>query len=230
MNAARRAWQAALLLAAGLAPAALAGQAVSGRAVVGFPKSSVRVGGATERVDGTWLGAAVGFHSASWTFSASGTGGTLSPTAGSGVLERDVGEISAGARYEPRQWLGVDGRYIARVLSSAAGRRRWNMVAIGVIGSRDLGTPVVRAGASFAYLHVLSGTEQAPPNFGLGSDVSISVAPLRFPLAFSLGYRVERFHFLKSAGRSEQFETLTLSVGLRARRLDGRWAFGGRAE
>jgi len=230
MNAARRALQAALLLAAGLAPAALAGQAVSGRAVVGFPMSSVRVGGTTERVDGTWVGGALGFHIAAWTFWASGTRGTLSSTAGSGVLEPEIGEISAGARYEPRQWLAVAGRYIARAFSSAAGRRRWDMAAIGVIGSRDLGTPVVRAAASFAYLHVLSGSEQAPPNFGLGSDVSISVAPLRLPLAFSLGYRVERFQFPKSAGRSEQFETLTLSVGLRARRLDGRWAFGGRAE
>lgn len=230
MIAARRAWQAALLLAAGLAPAALAGQDVSGRAVVGFPRSSVRVGGMTERVDGTWVGGAVGFYIASWSFSAGGTRGTLSPTAGSGVLEHDVGEISAGVRYEPRQWLAVDGRYIARAFRSTAGRRRWNMTAIGVIGSRDLGTPVVRAAASFAYLHVWSGSEQTPPDFGLASDVSISVASLRFPLAFSLGYRVELFQFPKSAGRSEQFETLTLSVGLRARRLDGRWAFGGRAE
>jgi hypothetical protein len=223
-------FQAALMLAAALAPAALAGQAVSGRAVVGFPKSSLRVGGTTERVGGVWVGGAVGFHIASWTFSASGTRGTLSRTAGGGVLERDVGEISAGARYEPRPWLAVDGRYSARAFSSAAGRRRWNIAAIGVIGSRDLGTPVVRAAASLAYLHVLSGSEQAPPDFGLGSDVSISAAPLRFPVAFSLGYRVERFQFPKSAGRSEQFETLTLSVGLRVRRLDGRWALGGRAE
>jgi len=230
MNAARRLWQAALLLAAGVAPAALAGQAVSGRVVVGFPKSSLRVGGTRERVDGVWAGAAVGFHIASWTFSASGTRGTLSPSATSGVLERDVGEISAGGRYEPRPWLAVDGRFIARAFSSAAGRQRWNMAAIGVIGSRDLGTPVVRASASLAYLQVLSGSEQALPDFGLGSDVSLAVAPPRFPLAFSLGYRVERFQFPQSAGRSEQFETLTLSVGLRVRRLDGRWVLGGRAE
>jgi hypothetical protein len=104
------------------------------------------------------------------------------------------------------------------------------MAAIGVIGSRDLGTPVVRASASLAYLHVLSGTEQALPTFGLGSDVYISVAPPRFPLAFSLGYRVEQFRFPPSVGRSEQFEMLTLSVGVRVRRLAGRWALGGRAE
>ena len=231
MNAIRRLLHAALLLAVGSVPgAALAGQAVSGRVLVALPKSSLRVGGATERVDGVWAGASVGFHISSWTISASGTRGTLSPSAASGVLEHDVGEISAGGRYEPRSWLAVDGRYVARAFSSAAGRRRWNMAAIGVIGSRDLGTPVMRASASLAYLHVLSGTEEAPPDFGLGSDVSISIAPSRGPFAFSLTYRVEQFQFPAAADRSEQFETLTLSAGVRVRRLDGRWALGGRLE
>jgi hypothetical protein len=230
MSTPRRHLQAALVLATGLAPAALAGQAVSGRVLVAFPKSSLRVAGTTERVDGLWAGAGVGFHIASWTFSASGTRGTLSPTATSGVLEREVGEISAGGRYEAGPSLAVDGRYVARVFSSAAGRRRWSMAAIGVIGSRDLGTPAVRASASLAYLQVLSGSEQAPPKFGLGGDMSISVAPAQFPLALSMGYRVEQFQFRQSARRSEQFEALTFSVGVRVRRLNGRWALGGRVE
>ena len=231
MNAIRRLGRAAVFLAVGLAPgAALAGQAVSGRVLVALPKSSVRVGGATERLAGVWAGAGVGFHISSWTFSASGTRGTLSPSVTSGVLERDVGEISAGGRFEPHPSVAVDARYVARAFSSAAGRRRWNMAVIGVIGSRELGTPVVRASASLGYLHLLSGSEQAPPNFGVGGDVSISLASPQYPLAVSLGYRVETFHYPSSADRSEQFETLSLSVGVRVRRLDGRWALGGRVE
>lgn len=37
----------------------------------------------------------------------------------------------------------------------------------------------------------------------------------------------ERFSFPAATARAEQFEVLTLSVGVRVRRLDGRWRLGG---
>ncbi|HTD71228.1 MAG TPA: hypothetical protein VK647_12315, partial [Gemmatimonadales bacterium] len=94
-------------------------------------------------------------------------------------------------------------------------------------GSRDLGTPAVRAVVALAWLPVARISGQPDPSFALRSDVGLSVAPHGSPLSFTLGYRVERFHFSQSAVRSEQFETLTLSIGVRAQRVDGRWRLGG---
>jgi len=102
------------------------------------------------------------------------------------------------------------------------------MLAIAVTGSHDLGNPAVHGFASVAYLPILSATGGEPrPTGGLGSEVGLAVAPDRFPLAFALGYRVERFFFSQSAARSEQFEALTLSAGVRVRRHARRWALSG---
>jgi len=206
----------------------LAGQAVWARGIMGAPKSSVRAAGVTERVNGLWGGVAVGFQSGQWTVSAQGTRGSLSSSGGGPVLDRDVGEVSLGGRYEFPPGVGPELRYVARAFRSAAGYQRWNMLAIAVTGSHDLGNPAVHGFASVAYLPILSATGGEPrPTGGLGSEVGLAVAPDRFPLAFALGYRVERFYFPRSAARSEQFETLTLSAGVHVRRHAGRWALSG---
>ncbi len=206
----------------------LAGQAVWARGIMGAPKSSVRAAGVTERVNGLWGGVAVGFQSGQWTVSAQGTRGSLSSSGGGPVLDRDVGEVSLGGRYEFPPGVGPELRYVARAFRSAAGYQRWNMLAIAVTGSHDLGNPAVHGFASVAYLPILSATGGEPrPTGGLGSEVGLAVAPDRFPLAFALGYRVERFFFSQSAARSEQFEALTLSAGVRVRRHARRWALSG---
>jgi len=206
----------------------LAGQAVWARGIMGAPKSSVRAAGVTERVNGLWGGVAVGFQSGQWTVSAQGTRGSLSSSGGGPVLDRDVGEVSLGGRYEFPPGVGPELRYVARAFRSAAGYQRWNMLAIAVTGSHDLGNPAVHGFASVAYLPILSATGGEPrPTGGLGSEVGLAVAPDRFPLAFALGYRVERFFFSQSAARSEQFEALTLSAGVRVRRHAGHWVLSG---
>jgi hypothetical protein len=203
----------------------LAGQAVWARGIMGAPKSSVRTAGVTERVGGWWGGVAVGFQTGQWMVSAQGTRGNLSSSGGGPVLDRDVGEVSLSGRYEFPPGVGPELRYVARAFRSAAGYQRWNMLAIAVTGSHDLGNPAVHGFASVAYLPILSAAGGEPrPTGGLGSEVGLAVAPDRFPLAFALGYRVERFFFSQSAARAEQFEALTLSAGVRARRHAGRWA------
>jgi hypothetical protein len=205
----------------------LPGQAVAARAVMAVPRSSVRLGGVTERVDGVWAGAALGFDAGRFLFTASGTRGTLTASGTGTVPKRDVGEISLSGRYAVRPWLGLDLGYVARAFSSAAGHQRWDIVSVGAAGSRDLGTPAVRAVAALAWLSVAKIGGEPDPSFALRSDVGLSVAPQGSPLAFTLGYRVERFHFSQSARRSEQFEALTFSAGVRARRVGGRWTLGG---
>jgi len=207
----------------------LAGQAVWAGGIMGAPKSSVRTAGVTERVSGWWGGVAVGFQAGQWTVSAQGTRGSLSSSGGGPVLDRDVGEVSLGGRYEFPPGVGPELRYVARAFRSAAGYQRWNMLAIAVTGSHDLGNPAVHGFASVAYLPVLSATGGEPrPTGGLGSEVGLAIAPDRFALAFALGYRVERFFFSQSAARAEQFEALTLSAGVRVRRHAGHWALSGR--
>ena len=206
----------------------LAGQAVWAGGIMGAPKSSVRTAGVTERVSGWWGGVAVGFQAGQWTVSAQGTRGSLSSSGGGPVLDRDVGEVSLGGRYEFPPGVGPELRYVARAFRSAAGYQRWNMLAIAVTGSHDLGNPAVHGFASVAYLPVLSATGGEPrPTGGLGSEVGLAIAPDRFALAFALGYRVERFFFSQSAARAEQFEALTLSAGVRVRRHAGHWALSG---
>jgi hypothetical protein len=119
-----------------------------------------------------------------------------------------------------RPWLGLELRYTARAFSSAAGYQRWDVVGVGAAASRDLGTPAVRAFASLLYFPMVSVSHQERPRFALGSDVGIALAPSKLPLAVTLSYRIERFSFPEAAARSEQFEALTLSLGLR-RRLGG---------
>jgi hypothetical protein len=216
-----------LLVACWLLPAAAtSGQTISGHAVLAAPKHSTRLVGLTERVDGVWAGGVLEFGAGRLGVSLSGIRGRLTATDPGSVPERDVGELSLNGQYTMRPWLGLELRYTARAFSSAAGHQRWDLVGVGAAASRELGTPAVRAFASLLYFPMVSVSEQERPSFALGSDVGIAVAPSKLPIAVMLSYRIERFSFPEAAARSEQFEALTLSLGVRARRDGGRWRVG----
>ena len=211
-----------LLMATGRLP----GQAISGRAVIATPRSSVRVGGVTYRVDGVWAGAALDFHVGRFTLSGTGMRGKLTPAQAGTTPKRDVGEVSLDGQYEFRSWLRFELRYAARAFSSAAGYQRWDMASVGATASRNLGTPAVRAFVSLAYLPLVRVRDQQRPTFALGSDVGIALLPMRSPIAVQLDYRIEHFKFPAASARSEQFEAFTLLVGMRMRRVGGRWTLG----
>jgi len=216
-----------LLLAVSLVPLApLASQTMSGRAVIAVPKSSTRLPGLTDRLDGVWAGVALDVNVGRLAVSVSGTRGRLTAAEAGSAPDRDVGEIFVSGRYDVRPGLGFDLRYITRAFSSAAGYQRWDLGGVGATASRDLGTPAVRATISLAYLPVVKVSAQGRPAHAVSSEVGISVAPHRLPLALQMSYRVERFSFPKAAARSDQFEALTLSIGLVARRIRGRWTLG----
>ena len=217
-----------VLLTGSLVPmAAASGQTVSGHAVVAAPKHSTHLSGVTERVDGSWVGGAVEFETGRVRLSLSGMRGRLTAADAGSLPKRDVGELSLDGQYRVRPWLGLELRYTARAFSSAAGYQRWDLVGVGAAASRDLGTPAVRAFARLLYFPMVSVSHQQRPSFALGSDVGIALAPSKLPLAISLSYRIERFSFPEVAARSEQFEALTLSLGVRARRHAGQWRLGG---
>ena len=218
--------RATFLLAALVPMAALSGQTVSAHAVVAAPKHNAHFSGVTERMDGSWVGGAVEFETGRLRLSVSGMRGRLTAADAGSLPRRDVGELSLDGQYRVRPWLDLQLRYTARAFSSAAGYQRWDVVGVGAVVSRDLGTPAVRAFASLLYFPLVSVSHQERPRFALGSDVGIALAPSKLPLAVMLSYRIERFRFAANA-RSEQFEALTLSVGVRARRHAGRWRFGG---
>ena len=218
----------ALSLAALLvARSQLAGQAVDARALVAAPRNSARLGGVTERADGVWAGMAVDFRAGRFALSARGTRGQLTTSQAGFVPDRDVGEIAVSARYDVRSWIGLDLGYTGRAFSSVAGYERWDMATVGLTATRDVGTPAVRAFASLAYLPVVRIRSHENPTFSFGSNVGIAVAPSRSPFTFALSYRIERFGFPRAIGRSEQFEALSFSAGVRAWRHGGRWTLGG---
>lgn len=216
-----------LLLTISLVPMApLTSQTVSGRAVIAAPKSSVRMGAVTEQVDGLWGGLALDFQAGRFTLSGRGMRGRLAPSPAGTAPKRDVGELLLTGQYQFRPWLRFELRYAARAFSSAAGYQRWDLFGVGATASHDLGSPAVRAFASLLYFPIVSVSEQQRPSFALGSDVGIALAPSKVPLVVSLSYRIERVRFPDVAARSEQFEALTLSLGMRARRHGGRWTLG----
>lgn len=219
--------KAAIALTVALVPmAALTSQTISGRTVIAAPKSSVRVPGLAERLDGVWAGLAFDVGVGRVTVSAVGMRGRLTSAEPGSAPDRDVGEVSLSGRYHVRNGLGLELRYVARAFSSAAGYQRWDIVGVGATASRDLGTPTVNAVATLAYLPLVNLGTQGRSSFGVSSEVGLTVAPRRLPVAFLVSYRVERFSFLNLA-RREQFEALTLSIGLVARRVRGRWTLGG---
>ncbi len=220
--------RATFLLAASLVPmAALSGQTVSAHAVVAAPKHSVHFSGVTERMDGLWEGGAVEFEAGRVRMSLSGMRGRLTAADPGSLSKRDIGELSLNGQYRVRPWLSLELRYTARAFSSAAGYQRWDVVGVGAAASRDLGTPAVRGFASVLYFPIVSVSHQQRPRVALGSDVGIALAPSNLPIAVTLSYRIERFRFPEAAARSEQFEALTLSLGVRVRRHAGRWTLGG---
>jgi hypothetical protein len=216
------------LLAGSLVPiTASSGQMVSAHAVVATAKHSAHFSGLTERVDGSWVGGAAEFGTGRLYLSISGLRGRLTAPDPASVPKRDVGELSLNGRYRVRPWLRLELQYTARAFSSAAGYQRWDLVGVGAAASRDLGTPAVRAFASLLYFPMVSVSHQERPSFAFGSEVGIALAPSKVPLAVALSYRIERFRFPETAARSEQFEALTLALGVRAWRHAGRWTLGG---
>jgi len=212
---------------AGRAPD-LVGQTITGRALVAAPRSSVRLAGVPERVDGFWTGFALDLRVGRFTLSGSGTRGSLKPDEAGTVPKVDVGEMSVSGGYEPLPWLRAGLEYTARAFSSPAGFQRWHIVAVRATASHALGTPALRAFATLAYLPVVSVSGQRRPASAVGSDVGIAFEPGRSPIIARLDYRIERFSFPPIAERSEQFEAVTVSVGVRVQRQRGRWTLGGR--
>ena len=220
--------RATFLLAASLVPiAAASGQMVSAHAVVAAPKQNAHFSGVTERMDGSWVGGAAELEAGRLRLSVSGMRGRLTGADAGSVPKSDVGELSLDGQYRVRPWLGLELRYTSRAFSSAAGYQRWDLVGVGAVASRDLGTRAVRAFASLLYFPLVRVSHQERPSLALGSDMGIAVAPSKLPLAVLLSYRIERFRFAAATARSEQFEALTLSLGVRARRHAGRWTLGG---
>lgn len=201
-----------------------AGQTIAAAAIVGAPKASVRINNGTERVGGWWAGGAISVRIDRWTLAGEGTRGSMSTSPGDALVDRDVGEVALKGAYEFPAAVGPTLGYVARAFRSSGGYQRWNMLVMGVDASRDLGAPVVHAIASLAALPMLgtAGPEPAP-NYGLRGAVGLVITPERAPLELRLAYRVERFHFPAGSGRSEQFESLTFSIGVRAHRSGGRW-------
>ena len=114
------------------------------------PEHNAHFSGVTERMDGSWVGGAVEFEAGRLRLSVSGMRGRLTAADAGSLPRRDVGELSLDGQYRVRPWLDLQLRYTARAFSSAAGYQRWDVVGVGAVVSRDLGTRLARpAGPSY---------------------------------------------------------------------------------
>ncbi|HWP37420.1 MAG TPA: hypothetical protein VNL18_07690 [Gemmatimonadales bacterium] len=201
-------------------------QVVTAHTVLAMPTSSVRFDDTVERSDGYWAGLELELRAGLFTLTGSGTRGELTPTVNP-LLDRNVGELRLAGRYDVLSWLGAEARYVVRASSSLTGHQRWEFYSLGARVLRDLGAPGLSGSAALAYSPTVRVSGLEDPRYAVSADAGIAFAPERSPLTVRLSYRIERFRFPSTTARSEQFEALTLAVGLRARRQHGRWALGG---
>ncbi len=204
--------------------ARLDAQDVRARLVVAAPHSSTRVQGIVDDVDGLAGGLAVDLRLGALTLSASGVRGSLDPAGTASGLSRDFGDVALGARYRARSWLDLGAQYTARAFSSPAGHARWDMVGIGATAFLELGTPSAIASIGAAWLPSVALSTAEAGN-GLATELAVSIEPVSLPVHMRLNYRIERF-FDIGPGRAEQFESFAVALGVRLRRVDGRWRMG----
>ncbi len=217
MIAGRSGWTLATLLGARLLVASGAQAQVEIRAagVTAQARSAVLVAGAREVISGLWWGGNLELQRGKLLLSGRGMWGTLTPDPSTPAIARDIGEVAAGLRIAPTDWLGLEAAYTVRAFSSAAGYQRWNIVGAGVGVSGKLGDPAVRAYLRGAYLPSVTVTGQPSPSLGLTAEAGVIAEARGAPVLVGISYRLERYDFPGGAGsRLEQFDQISLRVGL----------------
>lgn len=140
-----------------------------------------------------------------------GSLGSHSPAAD----QRDVGEVTATARWRLVPWLDARAGFTTRTFTSSLARQRWTSAAVGadlrmtMLEGRVEGT----TGAQLLPLVRVSGHES--PDVAFGASMGIRYVARRYLVA--LGYQLERYDFPAVAGerRLEEHSALTLRAGYR---------------
>jgi len=128
---------------------------------------------------------------------------------------RDIGEVSATARWRLVPWLDARAGFTTRTFSSSLARQRWTSAAIGadlrmtMLEGRVEGT----TGAQLLPLVRVSGHES--PDVAFGASMALRYVARRYLVG--LGYQLERYDFPTVAGerRLEEHSMLTLRAGYR---------------
>jgi hypothetical protein len=172
---------------------------------------------------GVWFGAAAHVQVGPVTVSAAGLRGSLDAIDHTTAAERDeAGEILGRMAVSPLSWFAVEAGYTVRAFNSAVGHQEWKIPSIGAAVSGALGHPSLRAHMRAAYLPAVTITGIDDPDLGVSVETGITAAFTSMPVFLSAVYRLERFDFPGgSAARVEQFEMLSLSVGLHASLMGG---------
>lgn len=181
--------------------------------------------GAREETAGLWFGGSAELKLGPVTLGGHGLRGNLGAVGSEFAFDRTAGEIKVLVRVEPVRWVGLEGSYTVRGYSSAAGYQRWDISAVGIVLSTNLGSPTLRAYARGSalpsvfmggYSGKLIQTDGQSPGMRLASEVGLKIAPQRVPLLVVLSYRFERYDFpVSPTERLEQLDAVGLSVGYR---------------
>lgn len=201
---------------------------VSGSALVANPSSSVSIDGTREQTNGIWFGGMVELRLGDFAVTGLGLTGDLSATGDVTALDRDGGEMSARGRYDVLSWLGVEASYTMRAFTSAAGYQRWNEMGIGVVLFHDLLDGAVQVFGRAAYLPWVSVDGQDSPDVSLGTETGVSLTPPGVPITLRAAYTMERYDFPGADQRREQFDRISLSIGVPVQRAAGGWGIGRR--
>jgi hypothetical protein len=219
----------AVVLALGLAlaqPVRAQDIVVSGSALVTHPTSSVIIDGVREQTNGFWFGGVVELRLGQFALTGLGLRGNLYETGDAMALDRDGGEMSARARYDVLPWLGAEASYTMRAFTSAAGYQSWREMGVGAILFHDLLDGAVQVFGRVMYLPYVDVDGQDTPDVSLGTETGVSITPRGVPISLSATYSMERYDFPGADERREQFERISLSVGIPLQRTGGGWALG----
>ncbi len=194
--------------------------------VIANPTSRVSLDGTVQSTSGVWGGLEIGARLGRFRIRGVGTRGQLTPSGSSAPLDREVGEMGGTVGYAVSSWLAAEAGYTARAFNSATGRQQWGILGVGVHARQTLGTPVFEGFARISYLPLVDVTGQESPNLSYAAETGVTLRPSEVPLLISVSYAIERFEF-PGGTRVEQFERLTVSVGVLVSRIGGKWSLGG---
>ena len=82
--------------------------------------------------------------------------------------------------------------------------------------------------SDFAESQMFKPDGQDTPDVSLGTETGVSITPRGLPLTLSAMYTMERYDFPGADERREQFDRISLSVGVPLQRAAGAWSLGRR--
>ena len=133
------------------------------------------------------------------------------------AVDRDVGELTLGARIPLSAWLGLDGGVVVRRYESAFAAQRWVWGEIGLNGRASMLDDAITISAGLSMMPWVSVSGVSRPDLAVAVHSALGYATGR--LTAMIRYELERFDFPARDGfrRLEELSSLQLGAAWKIR-------------